>query len=95
MVYYHGSKTKFNNFRTPTGVEVMDVTAGGVVYLTSDRNVAARYAGRNGFVATVSGNVVPYKEQLRRQGRKKNNKYVRNVFVGLPSQLKILGWERA
>ena len=95
MKYYHGSKKKFSNFRTPTGVEVMDVTKGGVVYLTSDINVARRYAGNGGYVATVTGDVVSYRDQLAAQGRKKHNKYVRNVFVGLPSQLSIVSWERA
>ena len=92
MALYHGSTVKFDRFKTPTGLELMDITKGGVVYLTSDIEVARKYAGKGGYIAIVEGEVVSYKDQLRKQGRRKHNKYVRNVFVGLPSKLEIKKW---
>lgn len=53
MVLFHGSPKKFDVFKTPTSLSKMDVTKGGVVYLTNDYNAAAKYAGKGGFVYTV------------------------------------------
>lgn len=92
MKFYHGTKRRFHSFRTPTGYEGWDIVRGGVIYLTSDIEIARKYAGRDGYIAVVEGEVRSYKEQLALQGRKKARKYVRNVFVGLASQLKIVDW---
>lgn len=68
MKLYHGSPACFSAFRTPTGREEMDVTRGGVIYLTECKKTAQKYAGRHGYVYTVAApSAVPYAEQRRRQ----------------------------
>lgn len=94
MILYHGTQQKFDRFKTPTGLEVMDVTRGGVVYLTEDYDVAKRYAKQGGYVATVEADATSYAAQLAKQGRKKQKKYVRGVWVALPSQCTITKWDR-
>ena len=95
-VLYHGTKLKFDNFETSTGLEKMDVTKGGVVYFTSDIETAKRYAGPDGYVCIAEiEEPIDYAEQRRSQGLpKKQNKYTRNVYVALPIDVKITGFKR-
>jgi hypothetical protein len=89
---YHGTKRTFEKFKTPTGLEKMDVIKGGVVYLTSDITVAKKYAGANGYVCIAEvEDPTPYKDQREIQGLpKKHKKYTRNVYVALPKDIKII-----
>ncbi len=89
---YHGSPVYFNHFRTPTGCEVMDVTSGGVIYLTEDIKVARKYAGRRGYVYEVSApSAIPYGLQREKQGLPpKNRRYIKGVWVALPSACDII-----
>lgn len=91
MRLFHGSPRKFDSFVTPTGLSEMDVTKGGVVYLTEDRDVASRYAGKDGYVYTVeSSNARSYAEQRKLQNlKKKKGKYTRGVWVCLPQDCRI------
>ena len=95
MTYYHGSSARFAAFETPTGAEAWDVTKGGVVYLTTDRELAEGYA-QGGYVYTVSApGARSYADQRRRQGLPaKKGKYVRGVYVALPSDCEIRRVER-
>lgn len=94
---YHGSPRRFETFKTPTGRSVMDVTVGGVVYLTADRSVASKYAGPGGYIYTVAApDAVPYAEQRAAQGlAKKSGKYTRGVWVCLPEGCSIVAVERS
>jgi hypothetical protein len=69
----------------------MDVTKGGVVYLTEDRDVARRYAGKGGYVYEVETvEARSYAEQRKLQGlSKKKGKYTRGVWVCLPKNCRI------
>lgn len=103
MILYHGSPKKFVSFRTPTGRDELDVTTGGVIYLTSDKEVARKYAGKDGFICILNikegtKGVVPYKLQRELQKLpKKHNKYLRGVYVATPSTANSLTktWEKA
>lgn len=91
MKLFHGSPRKFESFLTPTGLSEMDVTKGGVVYLTEDRDVARRYAGKDGYVYEVDAlEARSYAEQRKLQGlKKKKGKYTRGVWVALPVNCRI------
>lgn len=99
MRLYHGTNRKFDEYRTPTCRDILDVTVGGVVYMTSDINVARKYAGQKGHVLSVSvvadgKNVVSYADQRKKQNlAKKARKYVRDVYVCTPSFLNSLQWK--
>jgi hypothetical protein len=88
---YHGTKKTFDKFETPTGREEVDVTKGGVVYLTSDIEVAKKYAGPNGYVCVAEvAEPISYKEQRRKQGLpKKKGKYTRDIYIALPIDVEI------
>ena len=90
-VLYHGTKDRFDKFRTPTGVEKMDVMEGGVIYFTSDIATAKKYAGPNGYVCIAEiEEPIPYKQQRKDQGLPpKQKKYIRNVYVALPTDINI------
>lgn len=90
-ILYHGTKRNIEEFRTPTGLEKMDVTQGGVIYFTSDIQTAKRYAGPNGYVCVAEvDEPVPYREQLTSQGLPpKQTRFTRNVFIALPTQARI------
>lgn len=92
---YHGtSKTPFSDFRTPTGRDDWAITEGGVVYLTDDMNVAARYAGPAGNIAVITApQAKPYKQALQEIGRKKAPKYTRGVWVVPPHLIQRIEWE--
>lgn len=91
MTLYHGTDRKFDKFKTPNDISKMDVTKGGVVYLTNDINKAKKYGQ---FIAVVNcNNPVSYSEQRKIQGlSKKKGKYTTNVFVSLPENCKIIEW---
>ena len=92
MTLYHGSKELFSSFETPTKTSVMDVTKGGVVYLTESESVARKYS-QGGYIYTVEAgdSLVSYAEQRKRQGLgKKAKKYLRGVWVALPEDCKIV-----
>ena len=85
MILYHASPRQLpvgECLRTPTGASAMDVTAGGVVYLTGTPEACERY----GTVYAIEvACAVPYAEQRRRQGLPaKKGRYTRGVFVALP-----------
>ena len=91
MTLYHASRLSLpvgDHLRTPTGVSCMDVTAGGVVYLTDSPEACQRY----GDVYEIDvADAVPYAEQRRRQGLpKKKGRYTRGVWVALPENTRIL-----
>jgi len=100
---YHGTSNSFKNFQTPTGVEKMDVTSGGVVYLTESYSDAKKYAladkkkrgSLHAYVHTVeSKNAISYSDQREIQNLpKKKNRFVRGVWVALPSDCKIISTE--
>lgn len=94
---YHGTKEKFDTFKTPTNLEKMDVTKGGVIYLSSDINVAKKYAGPHGYVCIAEvENPISYKDQREKQNLpKKHNKYLRKVYVALPIDIKIKEFKRS
>lgn len=91
MKLYHASKKELsgNHLRTPTGHSAMDVLSGGVVYLTDDPRLCARY----GTVYTVEcTDPVQYADQRKAQGlRKKKGRYTTGVWVCLPENTKITG----
>lgn len=91
MELYHGSDiSNIHHLCTPTGAEVMDVTVGGVVYLTDTPEAAARY-GRYVYTVEVA-NPVPYALQRERQGlARKKGRYTRGVYVALPRDCTIIG----
>ena len=91
MTLYHASLRPLplgDCLRTPTGASCMDVTAGGVVYLTDSPEACQRY----GDVYEIDvREAVPYAEQRRRQGLpKKKGRYTRGVWVALPENTRIL-----
>lgn len=88
---YHGTKSVFGEFKTPTLNEEMDVTRGGVIYLTSDIEEAKKYAGPKGYVRIArTTDMISYQEQRNIQGlpRKKGDR-TRNVYVALPVNVEI------
>ena len=91
MILYHGSPRALpvgGSLHTPTGLEVMDVTRGGVVYLAETPEQCQRYG--HVYEIEVSG-AIPYAEQRQRQGLpKKKGRYTRGVFVALGSNTRIL-----
>jgi len=93
---FHGTEKKFDNFKTPTGLEKMDVTKGGAIYFTSSLETAKKYAGPNGYVCMAEvKEPTPYSEQREKQGLpKKQKKYTRNVYVALPMDIKINEFKR-
>lgn len=90
MTMYHASTASLpvgDHLRTPTGASCMDVTAGGVVYLTDSPEACERY-GDVWEIEVVSA--LPYAEQRRRQGlQKKKGRYTRGVWVALPENTTI------
>lgn len=96
-VLYHGTKKKFDKFKTPTEVEKMDVMKGGVIYFTSDIQTAKKYAGPDGYVCIAEiDKPVVYKQQRKNQGLPpKQKKYTRNVYVALPIDVEIKEFKRA
>jgi hypothetical protein len=91
MLLYHGSKARLpigGRLRTPTGASCMDVTSGGVVYMTDDPKSCGRYGA---VYAIESVDAVQYAVQRQRQGLpKKKGRYTRGVWVALPENTKIL-----
>ena len=91
MRLYHGSKKNLPvgaSLRTPTGASMMDVTAGGVVYLTDTPESCRRY-GRVYSVDVTEA--VPYAEQRQHQGLpKKKGRYTRGVWVALPENTRVV-----
>lgn len=90
MILYHASPHSLpigDHLRTPTGASCMDVTQGGVVYLTDTPEACQRY----GTVYEIAvSDAVPYTEQRRRQGlTKKKGRYTRGVWVALPENTQI------
>lgn len=87
MILYHASPRALpvgDCLRTPTGASVMDVTAGGVVYLADTPAACKRYGQVYEIEVT---NAVPYAEQRRRQGLPvKKSRYTRGVWVALPER---------
>lgn len=95
MNLYHGTKRKFSRFCTPTGATGWNVLRGEVIYLTTDKSVAKKYAGRNGFILTCNAPFAKeYKVIRKEQGLPhKSNKYLRNVFVSPPEHVTIVNIE--
>lgn len=91
MTYYHASRTQLpvgECLRTPTGRSCLDVTNGGVVYLTDTPDACRRY-GRVYVIAVTAA--VPYGAQRQRQGLPpKSRRYTRGVWVALPEDTTIL-----
>lgn len=91
MILYHGTQANLpidESLRTPTGNSEMDVTRGGVIYLTDNSQACQRYG--NVYEIAVS-NAVPYAEQRKLQGlAKKKGRYTRGVWVALPENTKIV-----
>ena len=89
-ILYHASTVSLpvgESLRTPTGASCMDVTAGGVVYLTDSPEACQRYGD---VYEIVVSEAVPYAEQRRRQGLpKKRGRYTRGVWVALPENTTI------
>lgn len=92
QILYHGSPAELaagESLRTPTGASAMDVTAGGVVYLTDTPDACRRYG--TVYAVSVVG-AVPYAEQRRRQSLPtKKGRFTRGVYVALPENTRILG----
>ena len=92
MKMYHASNHQLpagESLQTPNGVSCMDVTAGGVVYLTETPSDCARY-GTVYAIEAVSA--VRYIDQRAAQGLPpKNGRYTRGVWVALPEDTLILG----
>lgn len=90
MTLYHASQRPLpvgDCLRTPTGASVMDVTAGGVVYLADSPTACERYGDVYEIAVTEA---VPYAEQRRRQGlQKKKGRYTRGVWVALSEHTSI------
>ena len=89
--FYHGTDKVFEKFETPTNNEELDVTKGGVIYFTSDIEVAKKYAGPNGYVCRAEvRNPTPYKKQREVQGLPpKKGKYTRDIYVAIPTDVEI------
>jgi hypothetical protein len=87
VILYHASPRTLpvgECLRTPTGASCMDVTAGGVVYLTDTPDACERYG--TVYEIEVAG-AVSYAEQRRRQGLPvKKSRYTRGVWVALPER---------
>ena len=96
-VLYHGTRKKFDKFKTPTGAEKMDVMKSGIIYLTSDIQTAKKYAGPNGYTCIAEiDEPIPYRQQRENQGLPpKQKKYTRNVYVALPIDVEIKEFKRA
>lgn len=88
---YHGTKKTFEKFKTPTGLEELDVTKGGVIYLTSNILKAKKYAGPNGYICIAEvTRPISYKEQRKKQGLpKKKGRYTTDIYIALPGNIKI------
>lgn len=90
-ILYHGSKKNLtigDNLKTPTGRSEMNVTSGGVVYLTEFPEDCKRYGD---VYAVEVFNAIPYKKIRELQGLKpKKNRYTKNVWVALPENTKII-----
>ena len=88
---YHASQKALPigaSLRTPTGASCLDVTAGGVVYLTDSPDACRRYG--TVYEITVSG-AVPYADQRTRQSLPpKKRRYTRGVWVALPQNTRIV-----
>lgn len=90
-ILYHASKKELpigGSLKTPTGRSEMDVTKGGVVYLTEYPEQCKRY----GDVYEIEvKNPILYKKQRESQRlKKKKPRYTRGVYVALPENTKIL-----
>lgn len=91
-ILFHGSpRGNIESFETPTGNEEMDVTTGGVIYLSSDQSAATKYSKNGGAVYEVLvADPVLYAEQREKQSLPpKANEFLRNVFVALPNDVEI------
>ncbi len=90
MLLYHASSKDLpvgDQLRTPTGKSEMNVLSGGVVYLTNTPDGAKRY----GTVYEIEvSEAMPYKDALKKVGRKKKGRYTRGVFVALPENTRIV-----
>lgn len=91
MILYHGSKIDLpigKSLKTPTGTSIMDVTAGGVVYMADKPGLVRSY----GSVYEIEViDAISYAVQRERQGlAKKQAKYTDGVYVALPENTKIL-----
>ena len=89
--YYHGSEAALkvgDSLQTPTGMSCMDVTGGGVVYLTDTPEASSRY----GTVYAVEAiGAVSYAVQRAAQRlTKKKGRYTRGVWVALPENTRIM-----
>ena len=76
-----------DSLRTPTGTSVMDVTAGGVVYMCDSAEACKRYGDVYEIHCT---DAISYKAQLKKQGRSKKPRYTRGVYVALPENTLIV-----
>ena len=90
MKLYHGSKKTLpigGSLKTPTGVSILDVTSGGVVYLTDTPAACARY----GVVYEIDvSSAIPYAVQRAAQGlAAKKGRFTRGVYVALPENTRI------
>lgn len=95
-ILFHGTQEEFAEFKTPTGAEKLDVMVGGVIYLTSDVEAAKKYAGPHDYVCIVEvAHPESYADQRVKQGLpEKQRKYVRNVYIALPSSVEIKAFKR-
>jgi len=88
--YYHASQRDLpigESLKTPTGHSGMDITSGGVVYMCDNPAACKRYGTVYEIECTEA---VPYKLQLKKQGRSKKPRYTRGVFVALPEKTLIV-----
>lgn len=91
MKLYHGTNVNLpigESLETPTGKSEMNVTSGGVVYLTDTPGACRRYGNVYEIKAV---HAVPYAEQRQRQGLpKKKGRYTRGVWVACPEDTQII-----
>ncbi len=92
--FFHGSPAQLKPgdlLTTPNNVKCWDVTKGGVVYITSDVNVAKKYG--NVYVVEPLGEVREYAVQRKNQGLKEKKRcFTRNIYVALSGEVRVLGF---
>lgn len=91
MILYHGTNARLQvgaQLRTPTGAECWDCVHGGVVYLATTPEAAARY-GTVYAVCVTCARTYAHQRMLQNLPAKKG-RYVRGVMVALGSATMIV-----
>ena len=96
MRLWHGSKYRFSSFRTPAeGYPIQPSEAGrnefrDVVFLTSDRAQAVRYAEREGYLYEVEvAKSVPYRQAVVAAGKKWTD-VGEGIHIAFPTECRIM-----